>query len=181
MASAPVLAAALTPSSSGLPPSSPLAAIEVGSLTVTVAGLSLPFAATAGPSFPAASPSGRFSFTSPRRPHANAGFDRLASSRLAAILRPSSSALPLARPHFCPQASHNPTGRTATSISIHLVRCRLSRPHQVSCPLQPPHRSRFTHSTQAAGHRDRGDLAAASAVSGTGARFRRFYLFAGCC
>jgi hypothetical protein len=112
VASAPVLAAALTPSSSGLPPSSPLAAIEVGSLTVTVAGLSLPFAATAGPSFPAASPSGRFSFTSPRRPHANAGFDRLASSRLAAILRPSSSALPRARPHFCPQASHNPTGRT---------------------------------------------------------------------
>ena len=36
----------------------------------------------------------------------------LLNSRLAAILRPSSSALPRARPHFCPQASHNPTGRT---------------------------------------------------------------------
>ena len=36
----------------------------------------------------------------------------LLNSRLAAILRPSSSALPRARPHFCSQASHNPTGRT---------------------------------------------------------------------
>jgi hypothetical protein len=36
----------------------------------------------------------------------------LLNSRLAAILRPSSSALPRARPHFCPQAFHNPTGRT---------------------------------------------------------------------
>ena len=36
----------------------------------------------------------------------------LLNSRLAAILRPSSSALPRARPHFCPQASRNPTGRT---------------------------------------------------------------------
>jgi hypothetical protein len=45
----------------------------------------------------------------------------------------------------------------ATSIRIDLVRCRLSRPHQVSCPLQPPPRNRFTRSTQAADHQDQGE------------------------
>ena len=59
------------------------------------------------------------------------------------------------------------------------VRCRLSRPHQVSCPLQPPHRSRLTRSTQAADHQDQGESCRGFGRIRLRCAIRRFYLFVG--
>jgi hypothetical protein len=74
-----------------------------------------------------------------------------------------------------------PEPRAGSVCESSLVRCRLSSPHQVSWHCNHLIAADSHAARRPLAIKTKGSLAAASAVSGTGAHFGRFNLFVGCC